>query len=123
MTYDWDVTFNGGDECEWLEIVDVYDQMTTDEETGEEEYSGMSALLFKAAPNPDDADRTCVVKISIPAASYEITFLQGTNNNAVEIVGVDGNAQYFDLQGRRVANPEKGLYIKKTGNKATKVIL
>ncbi|MDE6291400.1 MAG: hypothetical protein K2M16_07695, partial [Muribaculaceae bacterium] len=29
MTDDWDVTFNGGDECEWLEIVDVYDQMTT----------------------------------------------------------------------------------------------
>ncbi len=122
MTEDWDVTFNGEDECDWLEIVDVYDLTDVNEE-GEEVYAGMSGLLFEAAPNPDDVERTCVVKISIPAASYTITFRQGTNNDAVEIVGVDGDAQYFDLQGRRVANPEKGLYIKKSGNKATKVIL
>lgn len=115
-TADFEVTFNGEEECDWLAITDVYDQIE------DEEFTGVVGLAFTAAPNPEDVDRTCVVKISIPAASYTVTFRQGTNNNAVEIVGVDGNAQYFDLQGRRVANPDKGIYIKKSGNKATKVI-
>lgn len=124
MLEDWDVTFNGEDECDWLDIVQAIDYTDLNEE-GDEEYAGYSVLLFEADPNPDDVDRTCVVKISIPAASYQITFRQGSNNipEAVEVVSVDGNAQYFDLQGRRVANPDKGLYIKKIGNKATKVIL
>lgn len=116
MTEDFDVTFNGQDECDWLAITDVYDDMEDDE------FTGITGLLFEAAPNPNDESRTCVVRISIPAASYEITFRQGSDN-AVEIVGADGAAQYFDLQGRRVANPEKGLFIKKSGNKAEKVIL
>ena len=121
-TADFDITFNGEEECDWLEIVDVYDEYDVDE-NGDEVFTGMCGLAFAAAPNPTDANRTCVVKISIPAASYEITFLQGSNNNAVEIVGVDKATEYFDLQGRRVANPDKGIYIKKAGNKTEKVIL
>ena len=105
-----------------MEIIDVYDEYDVDE-NGDEVFTGMCGLAFAAAPNPTDANRTCVVKISIPAASYEITFLQGSNNNAVEIVGVDKATEYFDLQGRRVANPDKGIYIKKAGNKTEKVIL
>ena len=43
----------------------------------------------------------------------------------VEDITVDSNAPavYFDLQGRKVANPEKGIYIKRQGAKATKVVL
>lgn len=38
---------------------------------------------------------------------------------------VDENApvEYFNLQGVRVANPENGLYIRRQGNKATKVFI
>lgn len=36
---------------------------------------------------------------------------------------VEAPAEYYNLQGVKVANPAKGLYIKKQGNKATKVIL
>ncbi len=121
MTDDFDITYNGEEECDWLEVTDVYDEMEEDE-FGEEVFSGYCGLCFSAAPNPTDENRTCKVQITIPAASYEITFRQGSNNNAVEIVGVDGNAQYFDLAGRRVANPDKGVYIKKAGNKAEKVL-
>ena len=127
---EWDVTFNGEESCDWFNVLDAFDIPETDangnvvtDDNGNEIFSGICDIVFEADPNPDDADRTCVVKISIPAATYTVTFRQGTNNNAVEIVGVDGNAQYFDLQGRRVANPDKGIYIKKSGNKATKVIL
>lgn len=45
-------------------------------------------------------------------------------DTAVEEVEVaEGEAQYFTLQGVRVANPENGLYIVVKGNKAYKTIL
>ena len=122
MTEDYEITYNGEEECDWFELVGVDDEMDVNED-GEEEFAGITILDFEAAPNPTDENRTVTVKISIPAAYYEITFLQGTNNMAVDVVSVEKNVEYFDLQGRRVANPENGLYIKKSGNKAEKVIL
>ncbi|MCM1070446.1 MAG: leucine-rich repeat domain-containing protein [[Clostridium] fimetarium] len=44
----------------------------------------------------------------------------------IEDVEVDGNnapAEYFNLNGVRVDNPENGLYIKRQGGKATKVLV
>ena len=67
-------------------------------------------------------DRTGVVTIEGIGTSYSLTVNQG-EGNAVSSIVVDKNAEYFDLQGRRVANPSKGLFIKKTGSKAEKVIL
>lgn len=122
-TSDYEITYNGEDECDWLSVVDVYDDYQENPYTGEEEFTGRTAIEFQAAPNPDDISRTCVVKISIPAASYTFTLYQGSNNNAVELVGVDEAPVYYDLQGRRVVNPEKGIYFKKIGNKAEKVLL
>lgn len=121
-TDDFDVTFNGEDECDWLEIVGVYDEMEENEQ-GVEEFTGLTALEFEAAPNPEDIDRTCVVKISIPAASYVITFRQGSNNAVDAVVVESGAAKYYDLAGRQVANPDKGIYIRKIGNKTEKVVL
>lgn len=37
--------------------------------------------------------------------------------------GADAPAEYFDLQGRRVANPASGLYIRRTGSKVEKVFV
>lgn len=124
MTDDFEITFDGEEECEWLSVVDVYDEMKADED-GVEEFTGVTGLEFEAAPNPDDESRVCHVKISIPAATYEITFLQGSkaDDNAVEVVTANGKVQYFDLTGRRVSNPEKGVYVKVCGNKSEKVIL
>lgn len=121
-TDDYEITYNGEEECDWLTVIDVYDEMNVGED-GEEEFTGITGIMFEADPNPNDISRTCEVKISIPAASYNITFLQGSNNDAVEIVGVDQNVIYYDLQGRRVVNPDKGIYIKKSGNKTEKVLL
>lgn len=41
----------------------------------------------------------------------------------VEADNADAPAEYFNLQGVKVANPENGLFIKVQGNKATKVVL
>ena len=35
----------------------------------------------------------------------------------------NGEVEYFNLQGVRVANPENGVYIRRQGNKATKVLV
>ncbi|MDE7351408.1 MAG: hypothetical protein K2N25_10085, partial [Muribaculaceae bacterium] len=56
---------------------------------------------------------------------YFITVTAGSGTSAVENVAIDENApvEYYNLQGVRVANPENGLYIKRQGNKATKVLV
>ena len=47
--------------------------------------------------------------------------------NGIEEIGltdsVEGDAVYFDMQGRQVVNPENGIYIKRVGSKATKVVV
>ena len=67
--------------------------------------------------------------------NYNGTAEMDTNNYIVEILEdaatgieetlVDENAavEYYNLQGVKVVNPEKGLFIKKQGSKATKVVL
>ena len=42
---------------------------------------------------------------------------------SVELEEVEAPVEYYNLQGVRVQNPENGLYIKRQGNKVTKVIL
>ena len=37
--------------------------------------------------------------------------------------GDDAPVEYFNLQGAKVMNPEKGVFIKRQGSKATKIIL
>lgn len=39
------------------------------------------------------------------------------------VVGEDGEAQYYNLQGLPVAEPSSGLYIRRQGGKATKVLV
>lgn len=43
--------------------------------------------------------------------------------DAIEIEENDAPVEYYNLQGVRVANPENGLYIKRQGDKVSKVIL
>ena len=50
-----------------------------------------------------------------------------TTESAVEDVKVnatsEGNAEYYNLQGIRVDNPQSGIYIRRIGSKATKVLV
>ncbi len=56
---------------------------------------------------------------SLPAL-YELA-----GSSAITDITVDENApvEYFNLQGIRVENPENGLYIRRQGNKVTKVLV
>lgn len=123
QTDDFEVTFDGEEECDWLSITGVYDDMEVNQ-SGEEEFTGLTGVEFTAEPNPSDESRVSHVKISIPAATYEITFLQGSNaESAVDSITINSVAKYYDLSGRRVVNPDKGVYIKVNGSKAEKVVL
>ena len=45
---------------------------------------------------------------------------------AIEEISADSSslpAEYFDITGRKITNPTKGLYIRKTGNKVEKIVI
>lgn len=58
-----------------------------------------------------------------PAAKWHFTVSETTGVEGVESVDGDAPVVYYNLQGVRVANPAKGIYIRVQGNKATKVVL
>ena len=61
--------------------------------------------------------------ISEPGATFRL--YNDPDAAGVDDIVVDENApaEYFNLQGVRVANPENGLYIVRQGNKVTKQII
>ena len=50
-------------------------------------------------------------------------FTPSAGVESLEEADVNAPIEYFNLQGVKVANPEKGIYIKKQGDKAKKVVL
>ena len=48
-------------------------------------------------------------------------FRSGVENVATD-ASANGPAEYFNLQGVRVNNPENGIFICRQGNKVTKVV-
>lgn len=57
--------------------------------------------------------------------SITVTYLDDGVTTGVDAIDTDTNApkEYYNLQGVSVANPEKGLYIVRQGNKVSKVQL
>lgn len=51
--------------------------------------------------------------------------IEGSSESGITDIEADAAApvEYFDLSGRRVANPENGLYIRRQGSKVTKVLV
>ena len=67
-----------------------------------------------------------IVAVAAAVNSTEVKYLKGTkgNEDGIASVAADGAAaEYFNLQGIRVANPTSGLYIRRQGNTATKVLV
>lgn len=60
------------------------------------------------------------------AATWEVSNVKvtGKASSAVEEISVeDGEAVYYNLQGVRVANPERGIYVKVANGKSSKVYI
>ena len=100
---------------EWIDLDNA--DITVDQELN------CQVLNLPVAALPEGVEgRSATIEIEGIGTGMSVTINQG-EVSAVSVVVSDKNAVYYDLQGRRVANPEKGIFIKKTGNKAEKVIL
>lgn len=85
---------------------------------------GLSPIKLTCEARPDGVDvRYAEVKFTGYAQDFTIYLKQG-QESGVNVIGADGGKiEHFDLQGRKLnGNPEKGVYILKEGNKASKVI-
>ncbi|MBP3638947.1 MAG: Ig domain-containing protein [Muribaculaceae bacterium] len=85
-----------------------------------------TALGTKDNPNSDNLKVRVNATVGGTALQDENTEIESAGNTATGIedvtVEVEGEAEYFNLQGLRVAQPEAGqLYIKRQGGKAVKV--
>lgn len=108
------IAFTGEDELTGPWRLDSFVLRHIDEETEDKAWSG-DVYFDKLEYNKWDNTATRKAKVDdvkIPTTS-------------IEEIGFDMNApvEYFNLQGIKVVNPEKGIYIKKQGSKAIKVIL
>jgi hypothetical protein len=115
---------------------------TTPADAEDDEESGSENNGFKVMSSTDDGtltigtiDRTKTADEDKDTTTLEVyavkdgvqsnsIFLNFSTPTSVEEISVDNNAEaaYYTLQGVRVANPEKGLYIRVRGSKADKVI-
>lgn len=98
---------------DYSEVVPTYD-----EETRTVIFPG-NAILFNwpEGENPNSlysSQKVVASKIVLPAVS---------GVKAVTVENAEAPVEYFNLQGIRVANPENGLYIRRQGDKTTKVLV
>ena len=65
------------------------------------------------------------IKIQGDKVTLKKAYIMHKGSGGIADITVDENApvEFFNLQGVRVANPENGLYIRRQGNKATKVLV
>ncbi len=115
------VTFNEKGDLVSEEVTETYDGITELVDGIKYEYTydaaGHISQYVMSQYNYDDAEY---------APAEKATFGEYKSFAGIEDVAVDADAPatYYDLQGRAVANPAPGrLYIKRQGNKATKVVL
>lgn len=74
--------------------------------------------ISKVTISSDAADATILLKsITITYAPY----VSGIGD--LEADSADAPVEYYNLQGVRIENPESGLYIRRQGNKTTKVLI
>ncbi|MBD5233050.1 MAG: hypothetical protein HDS65_02600 [Bacteroidales bacterium] len=101
----------------------MLDQMTTNDE-GEIEFDEENRFLTWT---PKTEDAVCYLDAEHGAYIETITVEYHLGSTGVGNVAADsdGNApaEYFNIQGMRVDNPEKGLYICRKGSKVTKIVI
>ncbi len=95
----------------WLRVTGEPNGMTVDTITVE--YDAKPAGV---------AQRTGHITLTDGATSMTLTLVQSGETSLNEINITDGEAEYFDLTGRRVSAPGKGVYIRRIGDSVTKII-
>ena len=94
----WFLTCKGEDVPEWLTIT-LTDDMELDEETGEEEFTGLVNAEVVAEPLPEGLPyREAVVRFEFPGAYKEYKFMQGEKPDRIPgDVNGDGSVNIADI--------------------------
>lgn len=76
-------------------------------------------------PSQVNFDSEFYIECELNGQTLKLYCYVDSSTGAVGGIGIDESAPvtYYDLQGRAVANPDKGVYIKRQGSKVTKVML
>ena len=73
---------------------------------------------------PNNETSVYIYRFAAGLIAQKFLFEVPADPTAIEVIEAENApVEYYNLQGVKVANPEKGLFIKKQGNKATKVVL
>ena len=81
-------------------------------------------VLDNLIVSPIKTDLTGKYNVRFDSNTGELTLTQdpGGATGVVEmVVETEAPVEYFNMQGMRVENPENGIFIRRQGNKATKV--
>lgn len=83
--------------------------------------------LFTCADNGVDINNVADINNALITFTFNreeaCTLLITTDEGVAGVEIEEGDAEYYSIDGVRVANPEKGLYIKKSNGKISKVVL
>lgn len=81
-----------------------------------------TAYIANYTYTDEEYDSTCPIYIH-GIRVYTYTDVSGFDAAVNAIEAADAEAVYYNLQGVKVNNPEKGIFIRINGNKASKVVL
>lgn len=88
---------------------------------------GGDTLIYNAGLSTDESTYNMIAGSAKfePFVTNSITLSRSSNiETGISDINPDANeAEYYNLQGIRVDNPQQGIYIRRQGNKTTKVIL
>lgn len=88
---------------------------------------GGAPLIYNAGLSADESTYNMIAGSAKfePFVTNSITLSPSSNiETGISDINPDANeAEYYNLQGIRVDNPQQGIYIRRQGNKTTKVIL
>lgn len=63
-----------------------------------------------------------VYTVTLDLNEYTLEFAVASDDAVESIIGEEGTAVYFNLHGQKIANPDKGIFIKVVNGKALKVV-
>ena len=78
---------------------------------------------MRFSATPAEAERTVSFTLCTKGASTPLTVKQHISVGVDEITAAEGEAQYYNMHGMRVANPESGMFICVQNGKAQKVVI
>lgn len=86
--------------------------------------SNYASGVWEAAENAKESEVAFSVTNTIQINTITVTIGAKDQETGVEVIEAEeGDAEYFNLQGVRVQNPERGIYIKIANGKASKVLV